>query len=63
MKIKGNVPNELKIKYNGILYYPKSYTIEFDKFGNIIHTAILHDLNSNSVISCDLKDIEMYQKL
>lgn len=59
--IKDSVPDELKITYNGNQYYPKSYTIQFDKSGDIIHIVTLHSLIANSVINCELKDVELYK--
>lgn len=59
--IKDNVPDELKVTHKGHQYYPKSYTIEFDKSGNIVHIVTLHSLIANSVINCELKDIELYK--
>ena len=56
--IKENVPDELKVIYNGIAYYPVSYELSFDDKGNSIHTAILKDLKANSLLYCELENIE-----
>ena len=58
--IKENVPNELKVIYNGIAYYPVSYELSFDN-GKPTHTAILHDLQANSITSADLERVTKYE--
>ena len=57
--IKQNVPDNLKVVYDGIVYYPVSLDISFDKCGNVINTAILHSLTANSVIERNLKDVSV----
>ena len=59
--IKQNVPDSLKVVYDGIAYYPVSLDISFDKDGNVINTAILHSLTANSVIERNLKDVSVYE--
>ena len=59
--IKQNVPDNLKVVYDGIAYYPVSLDISFDKEGNAINTAILHSLTANSVIERNLKDVSVYE--
>ena len=56
--IKENVPDELKVIYNGIAYYPVSYELSFDDKGNVRHTAILKDLKANSVVYAMLENIK-----
>ena len=58
--IKENVPDELKVVHNGIVYYPVAYELSFDK-GETTHTAILHDLNANSVTHADLERVSKYE--
>lgn len=58
--IKENVPDELKVIYNGIAYYPVSYELSFDN-GKPTHTAILHDLKVNSITSADLENVKKYE--
>ena len=58
--IKENVPNELKVIYNGIAYYPVSYELSFDN-GKPTHTAILHDLKANSIMNADLGKVTKYE--
>ena len=59
--IKENVPDELMVVYNGIVYYPVAYELSFDDKGNIKHTAILHDLYANSITNADLGKAEKYE--
>ena len=59
--IKENVPNELKVIYNGITYYPVSYELSFDDKGNVTHTAIVHDLNANAITYADLEKVIKYE--
>ena len=58
--IKENVPDELKVIYNGIAYYPVSYELSFDN-GKPTHTAILHDLYANSRTEADLERVEKHE--
>ena len=59
--IKENVPDELTVVYNGIKYYPVAYELSFGDKGNIRHTAILHDLKSNSITNADLERVIKYE--
>lgn len=61
--IKENVPDELMVVYNGINYYPVAYELSFDDKGNARHTAILHDLNANSIINADLRKVKKEEYL
>ena len=58
--IKENVPDELKVIHNGIAYYPVSYELSFDN-GKPTHTAILHDLEANSIMNVDLEKVTKYE--
>ena len=58
--IKENMPDELKVIYNGIAYYPVSYELSFDN-GQPTHIAILHDLNANSINNASLEKVEKYE--
>ena len=53
-----NTPPSLWVKYNDMTFYPVGYKLTFDKYGQPMHTAILHDLKANSVINCDLSKVE-----
>ena len=59
--LKQNVPDELKVVYEDIAYYPVSLDISFDKGGKAINTAILRSLTANSIIERNLKDISVYE--
>lgn len=58
--IKENVPDDLKVMCRGIIYYPVSYELSFDN-GQPTHTAILHDLHSNSITKCNLEKVVKYE--
>ena len=60
-KIKQNVPDEFKVVYNDIVYYPIAYELSFNN-GQPTHTAILHDLQANSITKCDLERVEKYEQ-
>ena len=59
--IKENVPDELKVVHNSIIYYPVAYELSFDK-GQPKHTAILHDLQANSITKCNLERVAKYEQ-
>ena len=60
--IKENIPDELKVIYKGVVYYPVCYELSFYN-GKPTHTAILHDLTTNSVTHADLNKVDKYLKL
>lgn len=49
---------KLKVVANECKYYPVAYELKFDKNGNAIHTAVLHDLNARSVTYCPLEGVK-----
>jgi hypothetical protein len=55
--IKKRMPEDLTVVYGGIKYYPISYELSF-KDGTAVHTAILHDINTNSVTKARLDRVE-----
>lgn len=59
-KIKQNVPDDLKVIYNGIVYYPVSYELSFNN-GQPTHTAILHALQANGITKCNLERVVKYE--
>ena len=59
--IKENVPDDLKVIHNGIIYYPQAYKLSFDNKGGVLHTAILHDLSANSVTHANLERVRKYE--
>ena len=58
--IKQNIPDDLKVIHNEIVYYPAAYELSFNN-GETQHTAILHDLNANSVTHADLERVSKYE--
>ena len=61
LRLKENVPDELNVIHNGIVYYPVAYELSFDN-GQPTHTAILHDLQANSITKCDLERVAKYEQ-
>ena len=59
--IKENVPDDLKVVHNGIVYYPVAYELSFDD-GKPTHTAILHDLRANAIIKVKLERVKKNEK-
>jgi hypothetical protein len=60
--IKENVPDELKVIHNGIVYYPVAYVLAFDEKGNPQHDVILHDLQANSITQGKLERVTPLNK-
>ena len=60
MHIKKNVPNELKVIYKGVVYYPIERVESFDNKGNLILGARIHHLKENSVVECLLKNVKEF---
>jgi hypothetical protein len=46
------------VRHNEVDYYPEGYMLTFDNKGNPKHTAILHSLRANSVISASLDKVQ-----
>ena len=59
--IKENVPDDLKVVHNGIVYYPVAYELSFEN-GKPTHTAILHDLRANAIIKVKLERVKKNEK-
>lgn len=59
--VKENLPDDLKIIHNSIVYYPVAYELSFDN-GQPTHTAILHDLHANSITKCNLERVVKYEQ-
>ena len=59
--IKEKVPDELKVIYNDIAYYPVAYILSFEN-GKPTHTAILHDLKANATVEAKLERVKEYGK-
>lgn len=58
LSVKNNVPDNLRVVYGGIEYYPVSYTLAFDSNGATRHIATIHDMKANCVHDVLLKDLE-----
>ena len=51
------IPNDLLLKYNDAVYFPIAYKLWFDENGFPKHTALLHELYSNSSTHALLDDV------
>lgn len=61
-KIPITLPDDLKVVCNGIVFAPSAYELGFNCRGEPIHMAVLHDLNSLSIMRCELADVEPFAK-
>lgn len=61
--IKLNIPNEYRVVFNGIEYYPLKYEMSFDKKGSVVDTAVLHDLKTNSIMYVPMKDVKIKEEI
>lgn len=52
------VPPDLCVTFKNINYYPSGYKLTYEGSGKPLHVAILHDLNSISLIECELSKVE-----
>lgn len=59
--IKENIPDELKVIHNSIVYYPVAYELSFNN-GETQHTAILHELKANAITHADLGRVDKFKK-
>ena len=46
---------------DGVKYYPQYVQVGYDEFGQVINTAILHDLHANSITDEDLEKVTKYE--
>lgn len=56
--MKESVPDALRVVYKGIEYYPFGYSMYANFDGTWRHTAVLHDIKANAVVSAPLVDVE-----
>lgn len=56
-----DVPDELRVVWKGIEYYPEAYTLEYRADGSISHTCRLHDLTANAVVGAPLNEVKNKQ--
>ncbi|MBQ5317481.1 MAG: hypothetical protein J6K17_00105 [Oscillospiraceae bacterium] len=48
---------EIIVEHNGIKYYPQALQVGFNDKGEVVNTAILHDLHQNSVTYARLENV------
>lgn len=53
-----NVPDSLRVVYKDIEYYPVAYDLSFDAKGDTIHSAVMHDLQANAIVTAPLERIQ-----
>lgn len=53
-----NVPDELRVVWRGIEYYPEAYMLECRQDGTFAHTCRLHDLTANAVVDAPLQEVQ-----
>ena len=53
-----DVPDDLRVVWRGIEYYPQAYTLEDRQDGSIAHTCRLHDLEANAVVGAPLHEVK-----
>ena len=51
------VPDDLRVVWKGIEYYPEAYTLEYRQDGTVAHTCRLHDLTANAVVGAPLNEV------
>ena len=56
--MKKFVPEQLRVVYKGIEYYPFGYSMYGNYDGTWRHTAVLHDIKANAVVSAPLNEVE-----
>ena len=56
--MKKFVPEQLRVVYKGIDYYPYGYAMYANSDGSWRHTAVLHDIKANAIVSVPLMDVE-----
>lgn len=56
--IKENVPDRLRVVYNGSEYYPVKYELGFNPDGAVTHTAVIHELKSHAWFYAPLEKVE-----
>ena len=51
-------PKSVKVKSEGIIYYPYALKICFNNSGETLNLAILKDTKANSITYADVKEVE-----
>ena len=54
-------PQSCKIKYHDAEYYPLALYIWFDDKGNPQNTAVIEEVNANSITYGKLQEVEKYE--
>lgn len=60
MHTKKNVPDDLKVKFDGNYYYPAHLEIKFDENGKAKNIAVLHDLEANCLLCVKLDLVKKF---
>lgn len=60
MHTKKHLTDSHKVVVDGNVYYPYAYKLTFDSTSKAVHTAILHDLNANSIIEVPLERVSKF---
>ena len=58
MHTKKNVPEELKVIFEGHEYYPEYLEIKFDN-GQVRNIAVMHELRANCRMCVPLEDVKL----
>lgn len=56
-KLPAEPITEIIVDHNGIKYYPQALQVGFNDKGEVVNTAILHDLHQNSVTLARLENV------
>ncbi len=57
--VKRNIPHELLVTYDSVVYYPLYFEIHF-KRGEFYDVAALHSLKANSLMHVPLEDVKPF---
>ena len=57
-----DVPERLRVVYDGIVYYPTEYLLRGDGHGNPAHYGVMHDLRADSLTIGELEKIEKLEE-
>ena len=56
-----DVPDEFCVSYHGFKYFPYGYEMRF-VLGVPVHNAILHDVNTKSILYAGLEKVKEYEQ-
>lgn len=57
-----DIPDDLRVRFQSIDWYPVYYAMQFDREGNAINVACLHDINANCINFALLSEVERKTK-